>query len=197
MSPKIEAKPLPFSPSSISGLSEKLILSHHQNNYGGAVKRFGAIEAELGAGASAMPSFRLNGLKREMLMALNSIVLHEIYFEGFAGAESPGAPLASRIETDFGSLDAWRNEFAAMGRALAGGSGWALLVWSARLGRLINSWAADHTTTPADCAVLVALDMYEHAYAIDYGANAGAYVDAFMAAQRWSRASLEFERVAS
>lgn len=80
-----------------------------------------------------------------------------------------------------------------MGKAQGGGSGWVLLTWSPRLARLTNTWAADHTMTAADGTVLVALDMYEHAYAIDYDARAGAYVDAFMGALRWDAANAAFD----
>ena len=67
-----------------------------------------------------------------------------------------------------------------MGKALGGGSGWVILTWSHRDQRLVNQWAADHTMTLAGARPILVLDMYEHAYAIDYGAKAGAYVDAFM-----------------
>jgi Fe-Mn family superoxide dismutase len=189
-----QPKPLPFDAASVAGLSERLIASHHANNYSGAVRRLGAIEGELAAlDPASAPGFRLNGLKREELMALNSMILHETYFANLAGeARSPAAPLAARIEQDFGSFERWRAEFSAMGKALGGGSGWVLLTWSPRRGRLFNAWAADHTLTAADGTVLIALDMYEHAYAIDYGANAGAYVDAFMAAARWDSAAAAF-----
>jgi Fe-Mn family superoxide dismutase len=190
-------RPLSFDPASIAGLSEKLLTSHHANNYTGAVKRLALIEAELDAGAATMPGFRLNGLKREALIAYNSMVLHEIYFASFAGTEAPDKRLSAQMAKDFGSLDAWRAEAAAMGKALAGGSGWVLLSWSPRLQRLRNDWAADHTMTAADGAVLYALDLYEHAYAMDYGANAGAYVDAALKAQRWSFANERFKLVAS
>lgn len=188
-----EAKALSFDPSGIAGLSEKLLTSHHQNNYAGAVRKLGAIETELaGTPASDIPGYRLSGLKREELIAHNSIVLHEIYFDGLAGDEAPSKALGKAIASSFGSMDAWRNEFAAMGKALAGGSGWVLLTWSQRAGRLINAWSADHTMVAAGGTVIAALDMYEHAYAIDYGANAGAYVDAYIAALKWTNASRIF-----
>ena len=189
------ARPLPFAPAAIAGLSERLLTSHHNNNYIGAVNRIGAIQAQLtGLDFAAAPGFQINGLKREELIALNSMILHEIYFAGFVGdARSPGSRLGQQIERDFGSFDRWRAEFAGMGKAQGGGSGWVLLTWSPRAGRLINTWAADHTMTAADGAVLMALDMYEHAYAIDYGARAGAYVDAFMAAARWANADAAFQ----
>jgi Fe-Mn family superoxide dismutase len=68
------------------------------------------------------------------------------------------------------------------------------LTWSRHDGRLVNTWAADHTMTLADGAVLLSLDMYEHAYQMDYGAKAGAYVDAFMKAFSWGRANEAFKR---
>jgi Fe-Mn family superoxide dismutase len=188
---------LPFDPASIAGLSERLLTSHHERNYSGAVRRLGAIQTRLAAlDPAAEPGFALNGLKREELIALNSTILHEIYFAGFAGPKAPGAALRKQIDNDFGSFDRWRAEFAAMGRALGGGSGWVLLTWSPRAGRLINCWAADHAMTAADGAILAALDMYEHAYAMDYGADAGAYVDAFMSALAWDRANDTFKSAA-
>ncbi|MEQ1617038.1 MAG: Fe-Mn family superoxide dismutase [Terricaulis sp.] len=185
---------LPFDPRGVAGLSERMLVSHHDNNYVGAVRRLGAIQAQLaGLDFATAPVFLVNGLKREELIALNSMILHEVYFGGLAGeARAPGARLGAQIEHDFGAFDRWRAEFSAMGKAMGGGSGWALLNWSPRAGRLINTWAGDHTMSAADGAVLVAIDMYEHAYAIDYGAASGQYVDAFMAALRWNAAEAAF-----
>ncbi len=187
-------KPLPFDPKAIPGLSEKLLVSHHDNNYAGAVKRLGDIEAQLRqTDFATAPGFLINGLKREELMALNSMILHEVYFACLGkGGSKPGAGLGSQIEADFGSHDRWRAEFAGMGKALGGGSGWVLLTWSPRAGRLINQWASDHTLTAADGEVLVALDMYEHAYHMDYGAKAGDYVNAYMGALDWTAADKTF-----
>lgn len=194
-SPAYEVRRLPFDAAHIDGLSAQMLTSHHDNNYAGAVRRLGAIQSQLAElDFAAAPGFQVNGLKREELIAINSMILHEIYFGGFAGdARAPGSRLGQQIERDFGSFDRWRAEFAGMGKAQSGGSGWVLLTWSPRAGRLINTWAADHTMTAADGAVLLALDMYEHAYAIDYGARAGAYVDAFMGAARWSNADAAFQ----
>lgn len=191
-------QPLPFDPAAIPGLSAKLITSHHDNNYAGAVKRLGAIRAEFAkVDPLTAPGFTLNGLKREELIAWNSMILHEIYFAGLGGGGKAGGALAIAIERDFGSHARWAAEFAGMGKALAGGSGWVLLIWSERDGRLTNQWAADHTMTLAGGTPLVALDMYEHAYAIDYGAKAGDYVDAYMKALSWDAASRRFERLAA
>jgi superoxide dismutase, Fe-Mn family len=196
--PGFEARPLPFDPKTVPGLSERLLTSHHQNNYGGAVRRLDQIARALAAlDPATTPGFQLNGLKREELLAWNSMILHEIYFSGFGRPDAPAAPLAEAIERDFGSHDRWRAGFAAMGKALGGGSGWVLLTWSARDRRLVNQWAADHSMTLAGATPLLALDMYEHAYHIDYGANAGAYVDAFMKAIDWRAASGLYQRIAA
>lgn len=183
-----EVQPLPFKPHRLEGLSDRLLLSHYESNYGGAVRRLNAIEGRLAhLGWAATSVFDLNGLGRERLIAANSMVLHEAYFDALGGSGEPGGGLARALERDFGSVDRWRAEFTAIGKALAGGSGWVLLTWSERLGRLTNQWAADHCHTLGDGAVVLALDMYEHAYAIDFGAKAGAYVDAFMRNIHWGR----------
>jgi Fe-Mn family superoxide dismutase len=189
--------PLPFDPKSITGLSEKLLTSHHDNNYVGAVKRIGAITGQVAAlDPATAPGFQINGLKREELIAWNSMILHELYFAGLGAPSKPGAKLAAAIERDFGSDARWRAEFAAMGKALGGGSGWVLLTYSHRDNRLVNQWAADHTMTLAGSTPILALDMYEHAYAMDYGAKAAAYVDAFMATTNWSSADARFAKAA-
>jgi Fe-Mn family superoxide dismutase len=188
-------KPLPFDPKSVPGLSEKLLVSHHDNNYAGAVRRLGQIRNQTATLDPAAPGFQWNGLKREELLAWNSMLLHEIYFAQFGRPGRPGAALAQAIERSFGSDQRWRAEFAAIGKALGGGSGWVLLTWDPRVGTLTNQWAADHTMTIAGGTPILALDMYEHAYHMDYGANAGGYVDAFMAAIDWTNANALFQRV--
>lgn len=180
-------QPLPYRSDSLRGLSARLIESHHQNNYGGAVKRLNAIRAALAAtpGASR-PGFELNGLKREELVATNSMLLHELYFASLGGDGTTMAPAwQMALENSFGSVAAWRDEFVALGRALGGGSGWVLLSFQPREGTLVNQWSADHTRALAGAVPLLALDMYEHAYHLDHGAAAAAYVDAFMANIRW------------
>jgi Fe-Mn family superoxide dismutase len=189
-----ELKPLACDPARLNGLSEKLIVSHWENNYGGAVKRLNAIEQQLAEldWASA-PVFMVNGLKREELIAAGSMILHEVYFDSLGGSGgAPSGVLKAAIERDFGSLDDWRAEFTAMGKAQGGGSGWTLLAWSPRRDRLVNAWAADHAHNLAGATPLIALDMYEHSYHMDFGAKAGAYVDAFMQNLSWTAAEVTF-----
>ena len=184
-----EPKPLSLDPKSIKGISEKVIVSHYENNYVGAVKRLNAIGVQLAElDFAKAPNFVINGLKREELIAANSMILHEIYFDGLGGGSAPAGVLAEAITRDFGSVDRWRTEFAAMGKAEGGGSGWVILSYSPRDKRLVNQWAADHTTTLAGGRPVLVLDMYEHAYHMDYGAAAARYVDVFMEAIRWENA---------
>ena len=181
---------LPFDTAALRGLSVKLLQSHHQNNYGGAVKRLNAIRKQLAATPFATaPGFALNGLKREELIATNSMLLHELYFGSLGGDGRSMLPaMALALTANFGSTLRWREEFVAMGKALAGGSGWVLLTFQPREGTLVNQWAADHTHALAGGVPILALDMYEHAYHLDFGAAAGPYVDAFMDNLDWAPA---------
>jgi superoxide dismutase, Fe-Mn family len=190
-----EVTSLPFKPHRLAGLSERLLVSHYENNYGGAVRRLNAIEQRLaGLDWAATSGFEMNGLGRERLIAANSMLLHEAYFDGLGGSGEPSGSITGALERDFGSVDRWRAEFSAMGKALAGGSGWVLLTWSDRLGRLTNQWAADHCHTLAGGSLILALDMYEHAYALDFGAKAAAYVDAFMGNIHWERIDARYRQ---
>ena len=179
-------RPLACDPTRIKGMSEQLIVSHYQNNYGGAVNRLNAIVAQLAElDFATAPGFLINGLKREELIGSNSMVLHEIFFASLGEESVPDGALREALIRDFGGVERWQVEFSAMGKALRGGSGWVLLTWSPRDRKLVNQWAMDHTTTLAGGQPILALDMFEHSYHIDYGAEAAAYVDAFMEAIHW------------
>ncbi|MDB5460882.1 MAG: superoxide dismutase [Caulobacteraceae bacterium] len=198
VAPTFTPAPLPFDPKAIPGLSEKLLVSHHDNNYVGAVTRLGAITKQFAAlDPATAPTFVINGLKREELIAWNSMILHEVYFSGLGAPTRPGAALASAIERDFGSHDRWAAEFSGIGKALGGGSGWVLLTWSPHDRRLVNQWAPDHTHTLAGATPILALDMYEHAYAMDFGAKAAGYVDAFMKAVNWTAPDQRFAKASA
>src|SRR5262249_10343935 len=192
----LKIRPLLLKPQWMNGLSERLLVSHYENNYGGALRRLNAIRARIASlDWARTPAFEINGLKREELIAAGSVILHEIYFESLGGhgdnpptgrAEPPAA-LAEAFERDFGSVGGWCAEFSTMAKSLAGGSGWAILAWCEPLGRLVNQWAADHGHGLAGAAPILALDMYEHAYHLDFGAKAAVYVDQVMANLNWER----------
>ncbi|HEX7270925.1 MAG TPA: Fe-Mn family superoxide dismutase [Casimicrobiaceae bacterium] len=178
----------------LNGLSLKLIESHYENNYGGALRRLNAITEQLESlDFAKTPGHVVNGLKREQLVALNSTLFHELYFASLGGNGKPTEALAAALARDFGSLDRWRTEFIAMANALAGGSGWVLLTYVPRDRCLINQYAAEHAQAIAGGIPVIALDMYEHAYHIDFGANARAYVDAFMRNIDWAAAQGRYE----
>ena len=180
-------KPISCDPAKIKGMSERLIVSHYENNYGGAVKRLNLIDEQLAELDYANAAgYLVNGLKREQLIAMNSMILHELFFDGLGDQSETGPVLREALARDFGSYERWRSEFVAMGKALGGGSGWVLLSWMPRDGRLINQYASEHSQAIAGGIPLLALDMYEHAYHIDFGAKAAAYVDTFMDVIRWN-----------
>ncbi len=136
-------KPLGCDPQHVKGMSERLIVSHYENNYGGAVKRLNLITEQL-AGldfntAPGLPDQRAEarGTDRRQLDDPARVVLR------WPGrGERAGQGLCRALTRDFGSVERWRSEFIAMGKALGGGSGWVLLSWSPRDGRLMNQWAA-------------------------------------------------------
>src|SRR5262252_3566721 len=186
-------KPLSCDPVRIKGMSERLIISHYENNYGGAVKRLNLIDEQLlQLEFDKAAGFLINGLKRGQLIAMNSMILHELFFDGLGEQSEPRGVLYEAIVRDFGSFERWRAEFVAMGKALGGGSGWVLLSWSPRDRKLVNHWATDHSHTLAGGTPILALDMYEHSYHIDFGAKAASYVDIFMDAVRWANADRLF-----
>jgi Fe-Mn family superoxide dismutase len=179
-------KPLSCDPARIKGMSERLIVSHYENNYTGAVKRLNLIEEKLGELDYAnAPGYLMNGLKREQLIAMNSMILHELFFDGLGEQSEPGDNLKEELTRTFGAYENWRSEFVAIGKALGGGSGWVLLSWSPRDHKLVNQWASDHCHALAGGTPILALDMYEHSYHLDYGAKAADYVGVFMAAINW------------
>ena len=181
-------------PWTLNGLSLKLIESHYENNYGGALRRLNAITAQLESiDFTSTPAFVLNGLKREELAALNSTLLHELYFASMGGDGQPTKGMSEALARDFGSLERWRSEFRAMGYALAGGSGWVVLTYLPRDGRLLNQYASEHSQAIASGVPILALDMYEHAYHIDFGANARAYVDAFLRNVDWAALEARYQ----
>ncbi len=191
-------KPLSCDPARTKGMSERLIISHYENNYGGAVKRLNLIEEKLDElDYATAPGFLINGLKREELVAMNSMILHEYFFDSLGEPSEPDAALQEVLARDFGSFERWRSEFIAMGKALGGGSGWVLLSWSPRDRKLVNQWASDHCHTLSGGAPILALDMYEHSYHIDFGAKAADYVSTFMAAINWPAVRRAYDGVRS
>src|SRR5829696_2635327 len=163
--------PLFCRPWTLNGISPRLIESHYEHNYGGTVVRLNAITEELAALDPATTSAdAISRLKRDQLAALNSTLLHELYFASLGGdGRAVPEAMASALVRDFGSVDRWRREFVALAGDLAGGSGWVLLSYVPRDGCLVNHAGADHNQTIAGAMPILALDMYEHAYQLSLG----------------------------
>jgi Fe-Mn family superoxide dismutase len=192
---RYQLAPLHCRPWTLNGISARLIESHYENNYGGALNRLNTISEEierLDLGDAPNPT--LARLKRDEIIALNSTILHELYFASLGG-DGRAVPddLASAIAKDFGSVDCWRQEFVSIASGLTGGSGWVLLTYVPRDGRLINQIASEHSQSIAGGVPILALDMYEQAFHLEFGANAGAYVAAFMRNIDWSAVKQRYE----
>jgi Fe-Mn family superoxide dismutase len=187
-------KPIGHKPGTYPGLSDRLLISHYENNYGGAMRRSNAIAKHLAALPLDAPGFLRNGLKREELIARNSIVLHEVHFDALGPFVAPPDDLARAIDAAFGAFAAMTAEIAATAKALAGGSGWVVLVDDPRDGRLAIQWGMDHTMSFAGATPIFALDVYEHAYHLDFGADANAYVDAVLGMTDWSAVARRWRR---
>lgn len=190
--------PIYCRPWTLNGISQRLVEGHYEHNYGDALTRLNAITNELESlDFRAAPARVVNSLKRDQLAALNSALLHELYFASLGGdGRKLTEVMVEVITRDFGSIDRWRSEFVAIASALAGGSGWVLLTYLPRHCQLINQSASDHGQSLAGGIPLLALDMYEHAYHLDFGANATAYVDAFMRNIDWSAVQARYEDAA-
>jgi Fe-Mn family superoxide dismutase len=192
---KHQPKPLAFDPTKLTGISEKLITSHHDNNYVGAVKALNVVEqhlAEMGK-MKDLPPYLYGDLKREELIRTGSVVLHEKYFANLGGSGKADGSALKLIQQWFGSYDAWEAEFKRTGNALGGGSGWTILGYNLHTKEVHNYWSADHTSNAPFSVPLLVLDMYEHAYQMDYGAAAAKYVDAFMQNVNWEEVNRRVE----
>lgn len=192
--PALAPKPLPFAPGKLKGISEKLIVSHHDNNYVGAVKNLNGVRAELAKAPQDAPRFLVGGLRAKELAYANSMTLHEAYFGNLGGDGKASGPISKALAFTWGSLGAWEQALRALGMSLAGGSGWAILDLHLPTGELRLSWAGDHSQTLASGLPLLVMDMYEHAYQMDYGAAAAKYIEAFFQNLNWDEVNHRFER---
>jgi Fe-Mn family superoxide dismutase len=193
-----QPRPLRFDPARLEGISEKLIQSHWENNYQGAVRTLNMIEQRLAAAMADKdyPPSAYGGLKREELLRTGSVVLHELYFGGLGGNGQAAGGIRQALAAAFGSFEAWEAEFRRTAMSLAGGSGWCVLAWNRHTASPHNYWCWDHSSGPPQSVPLVVLDMYEHAYHMDYGAAAAKYIDAFLRNLDWEVVEARYRAVA-
>ena len=186
--------PLPLDPGTLPGLSEKLLRSHHENNYTGAVKKLNAARSQLAALSADAPGFVLGGLAQGELAFKHSVVLHELYFGNLTGGGSTADATRRLLSDHLGGAAAWEERFRALGRSLGGGSGWAIveLDLDEKVPRMYT--AGDHTQGLSAGLPLLVLDMYEHSYHMDYGTAAAKYIDAFFANLHWEEIDRRLDR---
>ncbi len=189
----IEAKKF-SSIKALKGISERTMTEHYKL-YEGYVKKFNEIWGKLEnvdlAAANQIYS-DVRALKVEMTFALSGVKNHEVYFEHLGGeGGEPGVKLADQIEKDMGSFDEWKKYFKATATA---GRGWAWLVWDRDLTRLFNIIGdSQNTYSNWNSVPLIALDVYEHAYFIDYGVKRADYIEAFFENINWAVVEKKFE----
>ncbi|MDO8466520.1 MAG: Fe-Mn family superoxide dismutase [bacterium] len=165
-------------------------LQEHFKLYEGYVKKTNEIQKKVleadKSEANGVYSY-IGELKRQETFAVNGMKLHEVYFAHLGGDGEPKGVLVKMIERDFGSLDAWKEEMIATGLSARG---WAILAFDFKDDRL-HVYGADAQNVGAvwGATPLIAMDVYEHAYFIDYGTNRKEYVNAFFKNLDWGFAS--------
>jgi len=192
-----KVKDLPYAPSKLKGLDEVMITNHHGKNYSGTVTTLNKIEEQLASFTKDTPPFVRQGLKRAQIIAANSVIFHEHYFDNLGGDGKPGGKVADLIKANWGSVENWDAEFRGTGASLGGGSGWVILTYSLVDGSLYNIWQADHSNSFALGRPLLAMDMYEHAYQRQFGPVVPEYIKAFMENVNWDVVNKRLEQVAT
>jgi Fe-Mn family superoxide dismutase len=182
---KHELLPLPFAPGSLDGISEKLIVSHHEKNYGGAVRNLNRAEQELARIAADAPAFVVAAVRERELMFRNSKTLHEAYFGNLGGDGRRSGAIEKTLAEAYGGAARWEEHVRATGSGLGGGSGWVVLALELDTGALRTVAMTSHTQALSTAVPLLVMDLYEHAYQMDYGADLARYLDAFFANIQW------------
>lgn len=186
--------PLPFAPGSLNGLSERMISSHHENNYGGAVRNLNRAEQELSRITAETPPFVVAALRDRELTFRNSKTLHEAYFANLGGDGRRSGAIETALGHAYGTTARWEEHIRATGMGLGGGSGWAILAFELDTGALRTFSSGNHKEVLATSVPLLVLDMYEHSYQMDFGAGVARYLDAFFANVKWDEVNRRFER---
>lgn len=194
----VTGQPKPLKHREIPGfLSAAQIAPHHTAHYGGALKAFVGIDAKFEdsfqKGTAIDPS-AYDAMQRTKSSRGNSVILHELYFDGLTQrTEGPSKSLGDAIEKRFGSVDKWATDFIASAKSAAG---WAMLVHHPVNGRLYNVVSDEHAQGPLWLASpLVVIDVYEHAFYIDYQNRKPEYVEKFMDFIDWAEANRRYEAV--
>jgi superoxide dismutase, Fe-Mn family len=190
----MEEMTMPYAPKDyakligMEGFSETLLKNHftlYQGYVTNTNKVLDTLDQMNKDGKTATPEFA--ELKRRLGWEFNGMRLHEYYFEnlGSKGGINRDSKAARAIAASFGNVEAWEKDFRATGAMR--GIGWVVLYQDTSSGRLINFWINEHDTAhPAGCNPLLIMDVFEHAYMIDYGLKRADYIEAFFKNINWS-----------
>jgi Fe-Mn family superoxide dismutase len=195
-----EPKNLPFDPGALSGISKKTIEIHHDKLYIGYINKMKEIAGELSKfGKGERPPVgnqtysELRSLRNGETFATNGVYLHEDYFRVLGGDGAPKGALAEALKEKYGSVENFMLFFSESGMAMRG---WVVLAWDTRLQRLkIYGCDAHNQGGVWGCFPIIVLDVYEHAYFIDYGVDRKAYIQDFWKNLNWEAANRVFEAV--
>jgi Fe-Mn family superoxide dismutase len=174
----------------MEGFSETLLKNHftlYQGYVTNTNKVMDALDQMLKEGKTAAPEFA--ELKRRLGWEFNGMRLHEYYFENLGGKEAMNkeGKLGKKMAADFGSYDSWEKDFKATGSMR--GIGWAVIYQDAVSGRLVNFWINEHDVShPAGCNPILIMDVFEHAFMLDYGLKRADYIEAFFKNVNWKAA---------
>jgi len=179
----------------IPGLSDTLLKNHftlYQGYVTNTNKLADSLDVLVKEGKTATPEYA--ELRRRFGWEFNGMRLHELYFENMAKggvALDKTSALASKINESFGSFEVWEKDFKALGAVR--GIGWAVLYFDAEAGRLFNVWVNEHDVGHlAGAKPILVLDVFEHAYMLDYGIKRADYLEAFFKAINWGAVSARY-----
>jgi len=195
-------KPLPFQ-TDLTGISKKTLEIHHDKLYLGYVKKMKEIaeklmamnESGIGLESANQTFSELRALRDAETFAVNGVYLHEYYFDGLGGDGLPTGTLVDALTEKYGSLEKFLAFFSATGMAVRG---WVVLAWDVQVQRLkIYGCDAHNQGGVWGCVPIIVLDVYEHAYFMDYGSDRAAYIKDFWKNFNWKTANKLFEKVRS
>jgi len=191
-----ETKQLPFK--ELKGISPKTMENHYGKLYQGYVKKWSEIQEKLKVAdlSSANATFSdLRALKLEQGFAADAVLLHEAYFDVLGGNGEAKGEIIDAIANDFGSLEKWQEEFKALGLS---SRGWVILAYDFNDGKLRNYIADSHNQGGIwGASPLLVMDVYEHAYFIDYGADRKSYIEAFFQNLNWEAIDKKLLKIAN
>lgn len=189
-----EIKNLPFR--KLKGISEKTIDIHWGKLYQGYVKKWQEIQEKLKTVDLSLANAtfsELRELKVEQTFAANAVILHEAYFDVLGGDGKPAGEIIKSIERDYGSFEEWLSDFKALGLA---SRGWVILAFDFNDGKLRNYLADAHNFYGIwGAAPILVLDMYEHAYFIDFGSDKKSYIETYFQNLNWETINKKFQKI--